>query len=94
MSVVYRAHDVTLDRTVAVNVMLNHLARQPEFRQRFLREVKVLAKLEPPSIPSAALQVKDRMFLACSTAKAEVRCEFNWPDSERIATSPYQKVPV
>ena len=52
MGAVYRAHDMTLNRTVAVKVMHNHLIRQPQFRQRFLQEAQAVAKLQHSSIIS------------------------------------------
>ena len=48
--VVYSALDVALDRRVALKVMLPELARDPRFRERFLRESKIAASLEHPNI--------------------------------------------
>ena len=48
--VVYSALDVALDRRVALKVMLPELARDPRFRERFLRESKLAASLEHPNI--------------------------------------------
>ena len=47
---VYSALDVALDRRVALKVLLPELARDPRFRERFLRESKVAASLEHPNI--------------------------------------------
>ena len=38
MGEVYKARDTRLDRTVAVNVLPQHVAADPELKQRFERE--------------------------------------------------------
>jgi eukaryotic-like serine/threonine-protein kinase len=50
MGEVYRARDTRLDRTVAIKVLPQHLANDPDSRQRFEREAKVLAALSHPQI--------------------------------------------
>jgi Tol biopolymer transport system component/predicted Ser/Thr protein kinase len=45
MGEVYKAKDTRLDRTVAVKVLPEHVAADPELRQRFEREAKTLATL-------------------------------------------------
>ncbi len=50
MGEVYRARDTRLDRTVAIKVLPEHLARDAERRQRFEREAKALAALSHPHI--------------------------------------------
>lgn len=50
MGAVYRARDVNLRRLVAMKVMHVHLARQPEFQQRFLQEAQAAARLDHPGI--------------------------------------------
>src|SRR6187402_229668 len=50
MGEVYRSLDVRLDRTVAIKVLPAAVASDPEFRQRFEREAKVIAALSHPSI--------------------------------------------
>ena len=52
MGEVYRARDTRLDRTVAIKVLPQHLADDPDSRQRFEREAKVLAALSHPNILS------------------------------------------
>ncbi|HET7755529.1 MAG TPA: serine/threonine-protein kinase, partial [Anaeromyxobacteraceae bacterium] len=50
MAVVYRGHDVALDREVAVKLLHPHLAARPESRARFAREARAVARLSHPNI--------------------------------------------
>ena len=50
MGEVYRAKDTGLDREVAIKVLPDTLARDPERLARFKREAKVLASLNHPNI--------------------------------------------
>ncbi len=50
MGEVYRARDTRLDREVAIKVLPEHMARDPERVARFQREAKVLALLNHPNI--------------------------------------------
>ena len=45
MGAVFKAHDVTLQRDVAIKVMHPQFARQPNFRERFLQEARTAARL-------------------------------------------------
>jgi serine/threonine protein kinase/DNA-binding beta-propeller fold protein YncE len=50
MAVVYRAHDLRLDRQVALKILDPVLAEDPGFRQRFLRESRAAAAVDHPNI--------------------------------------------
>jgi serine/threonine protein kinase/Flp pilus assembly protein TadD len=50
MGEVYRARDVRLDREVAVKVLPDHLARDPDSLARFEREARAVAALAHPNI--------------------------------------------
>ncbi len=50
MGVVYRATDLTLDRTVALKVLDDDLAKDPAFRRRFVTESKLAASLDHPNV--------------------------------------------
>ncbi len=46
MGVVFEAHDESLDRQVAIKIISPHLADDPAFRERFIREARSLASLD------------------------------------------------
>ncbi len=50
MATVYRAHDPSVDREVAIKVLPREMLHDPQFRSRFEREIKMVAALEHPSI--------------------------------------------
>ena len=50
MGEVYKARDTRLDRTVAIKVLLEHLAESPERKARFEREAKAISQLNHPHI--------------------------------------------
>ncbi len=50
MAVVYRGHDTSLNREVAIKVLHNHLAEHREARERFGREAHAVAKLKHENI--------------------------------------------
>ena len=50
MGVVYRAHDLALERPVALKLLAPSLAEDPEFRERFLVESRLAASLDHPNV--------------------------------------------
>ena len=48
--VVYQAHQRSVDREVAVKVLRDELARDPEARSRFLAEARVIGALDHPNV--------------------------------------------
>jgi serine/threonine-protein kinase len=50
MAVVYAAHQEALDRPVALKVLAEHLAGEPAFRERFLREARIASRLHHPHL--------------------------------------------
>ena len=50
MGEVYTARDTRLDRTVAIKVLPEHVASDPDLKQRFEREAKTISSLNHPHI--------------------------------------------
>ena len=50
MGVVYRGRDTVLDRSVAIKVMNESIARQDDLRRRFLHEAQAAASLQHPNV--------------------------------------------
>lgn len=77
MGEVYRATDSTLDREVAIKVLPDLFARDPERIQRFKREAKVLASLNHPNI--AAIygfeEAEGKRFLVMELVEGETLAE-------------------
>lgn len=65
MGIVYLAHEVRLDRPVALKLLPPEYAAQPTLRERFLREARTVAKLSHPNIvPIHAVdEVDDFVFI-------------------------------
>ncbi|KQS59757.1 penicillin-binding protein [Geodermatophilus sp. Leaf369] len=60
MSTVYAATDLRLHRVVAVKVMVEHLARDPAFVDRFTREARAAAMLNHPNVVGVSDQGEDQ----------------------------------
>ncbi|NJP07517.1 MAG: serine/threonine protein kinase [Chloroflexaceae bacterium] len=50
MATVYRGYDPNLERPVAIKILSDKAATQPEFVERFHREARILGKLRHPNI--------------------------------------------
>jgi serine/threonine protein kinase len=50
MATVYRAYDPSFDRDVAIKVLPREFLHDPQFHDRFKREIKTIAALEHPAI--------------------------------------------
>jgi serine/threonine protein kinase len=50
MATVYRAFDPSFDREVALKILPKEFLHDPQFRERFRREIKIIAALEHPAI--------------------------------------------
>ncbi|PJF36570.1 MAG: hypothetical protein CUN49_04735 [Candidatus Thermofonsia Clade 1 bacterium] len=50
MASVYRAYQASVDRYVAIKVMMPEIANDPSFVERFQREARIIARLEHPHI--------------------------------------------
>src|SRR4026207_1186668 len=50
MATVYRAYDPMFEREVALKILKKELLEDPQVRERFERETKIIARLEHPAI--------------------------------------------
>jgi serine/threonine protein kinase len=50
MGEVWRAYDTTIDRMVALKMLLPHFAQDPTFEKRFRREARLAARLDDPHV--------------------------------------------
>lgn len=50
MAMVYRARDLTLDRTVGIKILKRNFSKEPGFRERFRQEARSAARLSHPNI--------------------------------------------
>ena len=66
MGVVYRATHLALDRPVALKVIARHLADDDSFRERFLTESRLAARLDHPNVVPVydAREEADELFVA------------------------------
>ena len=66
MGVVYRAHDLALERSVALKLLSPVLAEDPDFRERFLVESRLAASLDHPNVVPIydAGEVEGQLYLA------------------------------
>lgn len=73
MGIVYLAHEVALDRPVALKLLPPGYAARPELRERFLREARTAAKLSHPNIvPIFAVdEVDEFVFFAMAYIDGE-----------------------
>ena len=73
MGIVYLAHEVALDRPVALKLLPPEAAAQPTLRERFLREARTAAKLSHPNVVQiyAVDEVDDFVFFAMAYVEGE-----------------------
>ncbi len=73
MGIVFLAHDVTLDRRVAIKTLPAHLASDETVRERFLREARTAAALTHPNIVPIhrAERVDDLVFFVMGYVAGE-----------------------
>jgi hypothetical protein len=89
MGIVYLAREVHLDRLVAIKLLPPERAANPSLRERFLREVRLAAKLSHPNIiPIHAVEERDDFvfyvmaFVDGETLTERVRSRGPLPGSE------------
>ena len=86
MGVVYRAHDRSLDRDVALKVLLPSVASDPEFEKRFVREARAAARLDHPNIVHVhtAGRFENVLFIAMQFVKGKTLTQFQSGRQGRI----------
>ncbi|MBK7256044.1 MAG: serine/threonine protein kinase [Ignavibacteria bacterium] len=50
MGTIYKGSHIKLERAVAIKILHQNLTSNPQFKERFLNEAKILAKLSHPNI--------------------------------------------
>jgi serine/threonine-protein kinase len=78
MATVDLAHDIELDRPVALKRLAENLARDVELQRRFLREARLAARLAHPNVVRVFDVGEDdgRPFIAMEYVKGETLAEF------------------
>jgi serine/threonine-protein kinase len=73
MSSVFRAHDVQLDRRVAIKILLERYAGEDEYVERFRREARAVAQLSHPNIVTVIDRGEDegRQFIVFEYVEGE-----------------------
>jgi len=85
MGEVYRARDTKLDREVAIKVLPEALAHDPERLARFEREAKTLAALNHPNI-AHIYGVEDGALVMELVEGAEPKGPLGWDEAWKIAS--------
>ena len=73
MGEVWRAEDTRLLREVAIKILADPIAKDPEWKARFLREARTIAQLNHPNIATiyAIEQEGDKVFIAMELIEGE-----------------------
>ena len=73
MGVVYKAHEQSLQRVVALKILPEHLAKDRAFLKRFQREARVAARLSHPNIVTihAVGEHEGQHFIAMEYVKGQ-----------------------
>ena len=73
MGEVWRAEDTRLLRPVAIKILSERIANDPEWKARFLREARTIAQLNHPNIATiySIEQEADKLFIAMELVEGE-----------------------
>jgi serine/threonine protein kinase len=92
MGIVYKAKQKSLDRDVALKVIREEIAGEPEFRQRFMREARLAASVDHPNVVTVydVGSEDDRLFLVMqwidgSDVKEQLQESGRFPPKRAIA---------
>src|SRR5882724_4230826 len=73
MGEVWRAEDTKLLRPVAIKILSERIASDPEWKARFLREARTIAQMNHPNIATiyAIEQEADKLFIVMEPVEGE-----------------------
>src|SRR5712692_10186387 len=73
MGEVWRAEDTRLLRPVAIKILSERIANDPEWKARFLREARTIAQMNHPNIATiySIEQEADKLFIAMELVEGE-----------------------
>ncbi len=73
MGEVWRAEDTRLLRPVAIKILSENIANDPEWKARFLREARTIAQMNHPNIATiySIEQQADKLFIAMELVEGE-----------------------
>src|SRR6185436_6954314 len=73
MGAVFLAEEVALGRQVAIKIVSDKIARDPEVRARFLREARLLATVEHPNVVRVYTfgEIDERAYLVMEYVEGE-----------------------
>lgn len=92
MGVVYKAKQKALDRDVALKVIREEIASEPEFRERFMREARLAASVDHPHVVTVydVGNEDDRLYLVMqwidgSDVKEQLKESGRFPPKRAVA---------
>src|SRR5213594_879753 len=85
MGEVWRAEDTRLLREVAIKILSERIANDPEWKARFMREARTIAQMNHPNIATiySIEQEADKLFIAMELVEGVA---FGCPRSRRPGT--------
>ena len=93
MGEVFLAHQISLDRQVALKVMAKQFCTQENFAKRFIREAQTMAKLDHPNIVPI-LETDVDVFSEGSLDEGSLLCEDHDLGSETLQIHRGQRMTV
>jgi len=92
MGEVWRAEDTRLLRPVAIKILSERIANDPEWKARFLREARTIAQMNHPNIATiySIEQEADKLFIAMELVEGESLSDV----LARGALEPVEAVPI
>ena len=83
MGEVYKARDTRLDRTIAIKVLPEHVASDPDLQQRFEREAKIAGEGAVRTLPSYSPNGKWLLYLSNESGQMELYVK-PYPELDRL----------